>query len=126
MRFAKNVFLVAGIWGLLVLPPMYFAFDKFGRENPPPVNHPEFFYGFAGIAIAWQFVFLLIARDPLRYRPIVPAAMVEKFSFAIAVLVLSLQGRLSGNQIALGATADTILGLLFVAAYFKTAPRPSQ
>jgi uncharacterized membrane protein YfcA len=126
VRFAKIVFLIAGIWGLLILPPMYFSFDKFGRDNPPPLNHPEFFYGFAGIAIAWQFVFLLISRDPARYRPIIPAALIEKFSFAIAVLVLYLQGRLSGNQIALGATADSILGVLFVAAYLKTTPRPSQ
>jgi hypothetical protein len=121
VKFARIVFLVAGIWGLLILPPFYFSFERFGRESPPPITHPEFFYGFVGVALAWQFVFLLIAKDPVRYRPIVPAAMFEKFSFAIAVLVLHLQGRLSGNQIALGATADTLLGIFFVAAYFKTS-----
>jgi hypothetical protein len=41
MKFAKRVFLAAGICGVLVLLPQYF----FGAENqggdyPPPITHP--------------------------------------------------------------------------------------
>ncbi len=38
MRFAKIVFWVAGIWGLLVLTPLYFMFDLIGRNDPPPIT----------------------------------------------------------------------------------------
>ena len=31
MTFAKRVFTVAGIWGLVVLTPLYFSFDLVGR-----------------------------------------------------------------------------------------------
>jgi hypothetical protein len=45
MRFAKWVFLLAAITGVLMLIPPYFLEQRFGQDNPPPVNHPEF-YGF--------------------------------------------------------------------------------
>ena len=54
MKFAKIVFWVAGIWGLLVLTPLYFMFDLIGRNDPPPITHPGFFYGFVGLGLAWQ------------------------------------------------------------------------
>src|SRR5262245_705061 len=49
MRFAKWVFLLAGITGILVVIPLYFLEERFGRDQPPPVNHPEFYYGFVGV-----------------------------------------------------------------------------
>lgn len=114
------VFLVAGAWGLLVLPPMYFMLDAIGERTPPAVAHPEFYYGFVGVALAWQVAFLVIARDPIRYRPLMPAAMVEKFSFVAAVAVLYRQGRIAAGDMAIGAAADCVLGVLFVLAYATT------
>src|SRR5678815_2851114 len=64
IRFARTVFTCAGIWGFVVLTPLYFSFDLVGRFYPPAITHPDFFYGFIGVAIAWQIVFLLIGRDP--------------------------------------------------------------
>ena len=64
MRFAKIVFKVAGIWGFLVLTPLYFLFDAIGRNDPPPITHPGFFYGFVGVALAWQVAFIFIASRP--------------------------------------------------------------
>src|SRR5262245_63460257 len=49
MKFARIVFLVAGIYGLLVVAPQYFLEAKIGRDTPPPITHPEFFYGFVGV-----------------------------------------------------------------------------
>ena len=46
MKFARGVFLIAGIWGVAVLVPFYFRFDAVGREAPPAITHPEFYYGF--------------------------------------------------------------------------------
>ena len=54
MKFAKIVFTTAGVWGFLVLSPLYFMLDIVGQKYPPPVTHPDFYYGFLGLAIAWQ------------------------------------------------------------------------
>jgi len=53
MKFAKVVFWVAGIFGLLVVTPLYFMFDLIGRRDPPAITHPGFFYGFAGLS-RWE------------------------------------------------------------------------
>lgn len=66
MKFAKVVFRIAGIWGLLVITPLYFLFDLISHNDPPPITHPGVFYGFVGAALAWQIAFLFIARDPVR------------------------------------------------------------
>ena len=42
MKFAKFVFLVAGIYGLIVLLPQYFLEGKTGRDFPPSITHPSF------------------------------------------------------------------------------------
>jgi len=51
MKLAKVVFWIAGIWGLLVITPLYFMFDLIGRKDPPPITHPGFFYGF--VELRW-------------------------------------------------------------------------
>ena len=68
MKFAKVVFWCAGIWGILVLTPLYFMFDVIGRQDPPPITHPAFYYGFVGVGLAWQAAFLIIATSPENRR----------------------------------------------------------
>ena len=46
MKFAKIVFLVAGIWGLLGFVPLYFMFDVIGQKDPPAITHRGFSMGF--------------------------------------------------------------------------------
>jgi hypothetical protein len=53
----------------LVIAPLYFLEATVGQKNPPVISHPEFYYGFVGLALAWQFAFFVIARDPVRLRP---------------------------------------------------------
>jgi hypothetical protein len=67
MKFAKIVFWIAGLWGVLILTPLYFMFDMIGRKDPPPITHPAFFYGFVGAGLAWQIALFVIATDPARY-----------------------------------------------------------
>src|SRR5258708_6985924 len=102
MRFVERAFTIAGIYGLVVLVPLYFLEDRLVRDTPPPITHPEFFYGFAGVAIAWQLVFLAIGRDPIRHRPIMTPAIIEKLSYGIAVLVLFGAGRVAALTLATG------------------------
>lgn len=122
MRFAKIVFNVAGVYGLLVLAPQYFLEGRYGRDFPPPVNHPEHYYGFVGLALVWQLAFLLVARDPARYRPLMIVAVLEKLSFGLAVPVLYFMGRVAPLVLA-PAVIDLVLGALFTAAYLKTPAR---
>lgn len=119
MRFAKNVYTVAGIYGLIVLLPQYFLEERTGRDYPPAITHPEYFYGFIGVGLAWQILFLILARDPLRYRAMMIPTILEKATFGVAVLALYLLNRVSPMMLA-AAIIDLVLGALFVAAYLKT------
>jgi len=119
MKFAKVVFWVAGIWGILVITPLYFMFELIGRKDPPAITHPGFYYGFVGLALAWQIAFLVIARDPTRFRPMMIPSMVEKFAYGIAVVTLVMQGRMHESDLLFAAT-DLVLGVLFVVAHVQT------
>src|SRR6266446_8432491 len=119
MKFARIVFWIAAIWGFLIITPLYFMFSLIGEKDPPPITHPAFFYGFVGVALAWQIAFIFIARDPIRYRPLMIPSVLEKVSFAAAVIILVLQGRMHKSDLVFVCT-DLLLGLLFVIAYFKT------
>src|ERR1700675_784359 len=88
MKVAKIVFWIAGIWGVLVLTPLYFLFDVIGRQDPPAITHPGFYYGFISVGLAWQVAFLVIARDPVRFRLMIIPAVIEKFGYGASLLVL--------------------------------------
>ena len=118
MKFAKWTYLVAGIYGLLVMVPQYFLEEKNGRDYPPAINHPEYYYGFIGVTIAWQIAFLIISRDPKRYRLIMIASVIEKYSYGIAMAILYLQDRVAVAILSTGII-DIILGTLFLIAYKK-------
>lgn len=121
MKFAARTFTAAGIYGVLLLTPYYFMEGMISREMPPAITHPEFFYGFVGCALAWQFAFLVIGRDPARYRPLIIPAVFEKLSFGIAGIVLYLQQRIDASVL-LFAGIDFLLGLLFIAAFLSCRP----
>jgi hypothetical protein len=121
MKFAKLTFRVAGIWGFLVIIPMYFLYNLIGKQDPPALSHPHFYFGWLGVTLAWQVAFLIIGSDPVRYRPIMIAAMLEKFGFAAAVAVLLVLKAINVQE-AVMAVPDAILLVLFLLAYRKTGP----
>ncbi len=120
MKFAKVIFWIAAIWGIVVITPLYFLFDIIGRQDPPPITHPGFYYGFVGCALAWQFAFIVIATDPIRFRTMMLIAVFEKFSFGAATAVLYLQHRMHTSDLALGGI-DSFLGVLFLLAFARTS-----
>src|SRR6202044_1531853 len=120
MKFAKVVFLVAAVWGILALTPLYFMFDLIGQKDPPPITHPAFYYGFISVGLAFQVVFIVIARDPARLRPMMIPSILEKFGYGATLLVLYLQNRLHVQDLGLGGV-DVLFGVLFLAAFFKTS-----
>jgi hypothetical protein len=70
------------------------------------------------VAVAWQVVFLLISRDPVRYRPIMIAAILEKAGFGCAAIVLFALDRLSAQMLGAGLI-DLVLGVFFITAYLR-------
>lgn len=118
MKFARYVFLIAGIYGILAVAPMYFMETQIGVDFPPPINHPEYFYGFIGVTLAWQVAFIFISTNPVRYRLLMIAAMLEKFSYTAAAVPLFLQGRVSSMVLGF-SLVDLMLGILFVVAFVK-------
>lgn len=125
-RFSRIVFLVAGIYGLVVLVPGFFGEKMLAEKMPPAITHPEFFYGFFGVAIAWQIAFLIISRDPQRFRPVIPAAILEKLAYSVACAGLFMLGRVP-LIVALGGAGDFVLGAFFTISYFKLKPaQPAQ
>jgi hypothetical protein len=122
MKFARIVFFVAGLWGVLLLTPLYFMFDMISAQDPPAITHPAFYYGFTGVALAWQVAFFMIARDPVRLRPIMIPSILEKVGYGGAVIVLFAQGRMHPQDLAFGL-ADIVFAALFAAAFVLTKPR---
>jgi hypothetical protein len=121
LKFAKTIFWIAGIWGLLIITPLYFMFDLIARQDPPAITHPGFYYGFVGTALAWQIAFCFIATDPIRYRPLILPSILEKATYCIAIIVLVSESRTHPSDLVFAGT-DLLLGILFVVAYLKLAP----
>ncbi len=119
MRFAKIVFIAAGVWGIIVLTPFYLLLDVTGRQYAPPTTYPQFFYGFLAVAIAWQIAFLVIGSNPARFRLLMIPSIVEKLGYVVTVAVLHGQARISAADAA-AAGPDLLLGALFIAAFAKT------
>jgi hypothetical protein len=124
MKFARIVFGIAGVWGILVLTPLFFLVDLTGRKYAPPSSYPHFFYGFFALATVFQFVFFIIASDPARFRPMIIAAILEKAVYVTVCAVLYSRGQITLAD-ASTCFADCILGILFICAYFTTRPKVS-
>jgi hypothetical protein len=118
-QFARRVFLAAGIYGIIVLAPQYLVELGFGPPLAAPIQRPEHFYGFIGVAFAWQFVFLIIARDVVRYRLLMLPAILEKLVFGVPVLLLYAAGRVGTDVLVFGAI-DLTLGALFLLSFRAT------
>lgn len=118
-RFARRVFLGAGIYGLLVLLPQYLLETGVIPAPPGPIHRPEHFYGFVGVAVAWQVVFLVIARDVRRYRLLMLPAVLEKLVFGVPVVLLYLAGRVGMDVLVFGCI-DLALGVVFAVAFMRT------
>lgn len=124
MKFARILFLIAGIYGIVALFPQYFTEQLIGRRFPPPITHPEYYYGFIGVVLVWHLLFLAISRDPARYRPLMLLAFAEKFVFGIPTVLLYTRGRV-GLPILGAALVDLAFGVLFVVAYRLTGRQES-
>jgi hypothetical protein len=120
MKLARWIFWIAGVYGLAVLVPQYFLMERISRDQPPAITHPEYFYGFVGVAVAWQVAFLVIGYDPSRFRPLMLVAVLEKISFAIAVAFLFHYQQVAAITFCFGMI-DLLFSGLFLAAWRATS-----
>ena len=119
MRLAKYVFTGAGIWGIVVLAPLYWLFDITGRRYAPPADYPHFFFGFLSVAMAWQIAFLVIGSNPARFRPLMIAAILEKLGYVGTLIVMYVNGRIPVADTG-PVVPDLLLGVLFIVAFART------
>ena len=121
MGFAQWVFRVAGIYGILVVAPMFFLEPRLA----PGAIHPVFFYGWVSLNLMWQVLFLVVSTDLIRYRPVVVVSVVEKAAAVIVIPWLYLAGRVNGIWLG-AAVADLVFAALFIASYLVTRRQPTQ
>ena len=121
MQFAKWVFRLAGIYGIVTVAPLYLAEWAIARATVP-ISHPEYFYGFVGLCVVWQIMFLLISRDPSRWRPAMPVALLEKLSFSLPVFALYAAGRVD-SSVTVFASIDLVWAALFAVSYIRSEAR---
>ena len=119
MRFARVVFFGAGVWGIVVLLPLYWLVDATGRRYQPPVDYPQFFYGFLSVTLAWQIAFLVIGTNPRRFRALMIPSIVEKFGYCTTLALLYGRGRIPAIDTQ-PIAPDLLLGVLFIVAFFRT------
>jgi len=115
VRFARWVFRIAGLYGIVVVAPMLF----FERQIAPGITYPVFFYAWVSVDLVWQILFLVLSTDPIRYRPIMLVSVLEKATAVIAIPWLYLLGRIGSLWLGVAAV-DLVFGVLFLAAYRGT------
>ena len=121
MKFAKGVFWGAGIWGIVILTPLYFLYGTVGSLYGSPITYPQFYYGFVGVAMAWQFAFLVIGSDPVRFRWMIIPSMAEKLIYGLTMGVLYGGRQISFTEL-MPVFPDLLLCGLFALAFAKTSP----
>ncbi len=120
MQSAQWIFRIAGIYGVLVLTPLYFLESTFTDSV-----HPEFYYGFLGVGLAWQVLFFILATDTARYRPMMIPAILEKVGYGAATFWLFVVGR-AATSVLLGGAVDWLFVGLFLWAYVQTGRSTSS
>ncbi|MEP2103567.1 MAG: hypothetical protein ABJP02_15665 [Parasphingorhabdus sp.] len=117
MKTTRIIFGLAALYGIAVLLLGLFGEAQFNAAMPPAITHPEFYYGFHGVALVFQLVFVLIAIDPVRYRPLMLVAVLEKLAFFGPALWLYNSGRLAEGGLFHGAMIDGLWALFFLLAW---------
>jgi hypothetical protein len=111
MRFARWIFRIAGIYGIIVMAPMLFM----ERQIAPGAEHPVFFYAWVSVNLTWQVLFLVLSTAPGRYRPIMLACVLQKATAVIAIPWLYVLGRVGGMWLGAAATDLGFAVLFFIA-----------
>ena len=118
MKFARWVFLAAGIFGLVLLIPLVYSV-LFDRESIllGGASAGLFFYTSVFQYVCWQILYLVLAKDPLRYRPIMIPAFLAIAVTPFYPIWLYMYGLRPWIPI---IVINLIFALLFVLAFWLT------
>jgi hypothetical protein len=122
MRFRNNAFWWGGAYGVLLALAFFLGEKLIMAKMPPELNHPEYYYTFAGALLVWHLLYLYISNHMQECRGIMPFATLEKISFAVPVFALYLTKRITSLGLVGGAVVDLVWGALFFANYVKLSP----
>jgi hypothetical protein len=114
--FARRVYLGAAIYGIPVLALSYL--------QPVPDPWHLAYLGFVGTALVFQGVFLVIARDPRRFEPLMPVTLFEKLCFGVPAVAFWLRGQTEGVSAIFGGI-DLLLMVLFFISWRRLARSPA-
>jgi hypothetical protein len=115
MSFARWVFRIAGLYGIIILAPMLF----WESQMAPGAVHPVFFYAWLSVGLVWQILLIVLSMNPIRYRPIMLVCVLQKVTAVIAIPWLYGLGRVGGMWLG-AAASDLIFAVLFLSAYRAT------
>lgn len=107
MRAIRIGFAVAAAYGLIATLSLY-AGPALGADTLMR-------YAFAGAAAATQLAYLLIARDPIRYRMLIPVGIASKISFAVPAALVAT--RTGADGLLAAAALDLLLATFFAIAF---------
>lgn len=110
IKFASRVYFWAAVYGVIVLGLAYF------QPVPDPWHLTHL--GFVGTAMVFQGVFLVIARDPLRFAPLMPVTFFEKLCFGVPAIAFAMRGQVPISSAIFGSI-DLLLAALFLFAYLQ-------
>lgn len=122
VRYARNAFAIAGVYGLVMTSCLFSIGKSLGAQHPPTMTHPEFFYGFAGLFLAWQVLFLIIALNPVRLRPAMIAGVLQKVAIPLTIVPLFMLGRVGLVLVGL-AGVEAFFAVAFGVAYYSCASK---
>jgi hypothetical protein len=109
MKFAKIVFWIAAAFGLIAIVPLYLR----GGDT--------LYYGLLAALVAWQAAFFIIGMDPMRFRPLMIPAVLEKLLWIATLTVFLFKGQATATELAANAATHGLLGVLFIVAFLKTS-----
>ena len=107
-RFASRIYFWCAVFGIGVLALAYL------QPVPDPWHLTHL--GFVGTALVFQGIFLVIARDPLRYEPIMPVTFFEKLCFGVPAVAFAMNGQADVASAVFGAI-DLVMMVLFIIAW---------
>ena len=115
-KFASRVYFWAAVYGIAALALAYL------QPVPDPWHLTHL--GFVGTAMVFQGIFLVIARDPRRFEPIMPVTFFEKLCFGVPAVAFAATGQ-AGPESAIFGGIDLVLMALFVVAWRRLRNSPA-